>query len=974
MNNNSNNNMHNNMHNNSNNKTIINNKNNIAMANKKIRTRKRSRKNLSNNTNNTKVRPAKKIKTLSDKELLLTPNSALLDFWKSLWHVDVFKDHGSDYDANIINEFLFDNEYTTTLALPGKNPIAIAGQLANRTLRNNVIYYSDLFSYLTNGIEYADLSKLNVGDTKEIQLNSIIMGPDVNYIIKVFDSEGLHLSDFVDDTVILYVDTSSHLPELITNFNNNQNKKVMYANTREIQSDAADKITFQTIGEQNRISFYYELSSPNNPTTIQFSPYENNNGLSYFYCKYPIFLRNNGPNDLFTTRQSKKKYNLDVELSYKKGDKNIIVKDGVNTAGAMQKFKDGFKKILGINPEDITKETVFISKHHGDVAQSLVQFRNVKIKCPVNNQIINTNDFKSVFVSIDVNAIIKALTIQTPYIFMYTPDKRRIVVWKNQSTSSPENRYNSLKSSVSNQASILLNKCKQYNENILSINNIKNQFDNIIEQYFVVQTPYSESTLEQVINTYKALLEVGIRITTLSRFVPTETLEPLVESNFDFNNKIHTANIVNNIETNIQILKNIQKEINDKYLEFKIPIDYTTIKVVHNAINTDTTLVETSIEKDIVLSFAEGRTGWTCLSDDKGKILDMWEYITLDSDSKELNRKHRRFGPKLNTTWGMDLIHHIYIGLQKYKSIYATLFIKKLYSIIYTLQNNVPDKQKKLDIFIFGLSFCGITFTLEHSGGGKLTKRVYKPSQVLYQQPLYIPVTVHKPELTFNYFEEFDSALTDIEAHLEAMLYINYLYSLRDKITTKHYKEIGYIILDNFFQIVFSNTYIIDSNFRRKWKSQFQLYILSKRTIGGGIQYNTFLYFIQYLLGNLPILSNIFPTSSNTRLRDVKTLDIVDTINFYTTYSVINYYESIVNEQYSIDTRLEYYKKLRNSTERQQTKLNLSNKLYKIRKLLHLLKNTNSIINDEPIAEVSLGGRKIQYKTFKKSKSLKRKL
>ena len=33
-------------------------------------------------------------------------NDALQDFWKTLWHVDVYKDHKNDYNAKIINNFL----------------------------------------------------------------------------------------------------------------------------------------------------------------------------------------------------------------------------------------------------------------------------------------------------------------------------------------------------------------------------------------------------------------------------------------------------------------------------------------------------------------------------------------------------------------------------------------------------------------------------------------------------------------------------------------------------------------------------------------------------------------------------------------------------------------------------------------------------------------------------------------------------
>ena len=65
------------------------------------------------------------------------------------------------------------------------------------------------------------------------------------------------------------------------------------------------------------------------------------------------------------------------------------------------------------------------------------------MKCPKNDKPLNSANYKAVFVSIDCNAIIKALTIGVPFIFMYPPDKKRIIVWKNESLNSPEEQYNS---------------------------------------------------------------------------------------------------------------------------------------------------------------------------------------------------------------------------------------------------------------------------------------------------------------------------------------------------------------------------------------------------------------------------------------------------------------------------------------------------------------------------------------------------
>jgi hypothetical protein len=61
-----------------------------------------------------------------------------------------------------------------------------------------------------------------------------------------------------------------------------------------------------------------------------------NDGMSYFYCKYPVFLSNDGIREI-------KKYNLKSTLSYIRdravgGDgKTITIPDGANIAGAVTK-------------------------------------------------------------------------------------------------------------------------------------------------------------------------------------------------------------------------------------------------------------------------------------------------------------------------------------------------------------------------------------------------------------------------------------------------------------------------------------------------------------------------------------------------------------------------------------------------------------------------------------------------------------
>jgi hypothetical protein len=166
------------------------------------------------------------------------PNDRLLDFWKTLWHVDVHKDHQAGYDKDVVNSYLPDATYRTTQTI-GDNYISTAGQEANRNGGDgNVLGFAELFQYLTK-VNFSDIQKLKPNAPEfNAELNADVMGKAVNYKIKVFDdkgnAEGSKLDEFIgDNNIALFVDTSSHLPELLQNYN--AAKTIAYAYTREIE-------------------------------------------------------------------------------------------------------------------------------------------------------------------------------------------------------------------------------------------------------------------------------------------------------------------------------------------------------------------------------------------------------------------------------------------------------------------------------------------------------------------------------------------------------------------------------------------------------------------------------------------------------------------------------------------------------------------------------------------------------------------
>jgi hypothetical protein len=200
------------------------------------------------------------------------------------------------------------------------------------------------------------------------------------------------------------------------------------------------------------------------------------------------------------------------------------------------KNKEALKKLLQIKSDNLLKEIVFISKHHGDVAQSLVKFRDVQMKCPLPpdtpDKTINTADYKATFVSIDVNAIIKALTIETPIILMYPPDKETIIVWKNTNLENPTAQFEYEKKFTEEMQKRLLEKVEKYEQDNLTININQAMFNakrdislKLLPQDVPAGRPFAEYA-----TMYQDTLKTAVHITTLIRYIPEKPLNPLTEA------------------------------------------------------------------------------------------------------------------------------------------------------------------------------------------------------------------------------------------------------------------------------------------------------------------------------------------------------------------------------------------------------------------------------------------------------------
>ena len=887
------------------------------------------------------------------------PNNALEDFWKTLWHVDVYKDHGNDYNANIINNLLPSSVYTTTQEY-NSTSITIKDRPADRNLGRN-IEFEDLFGHLT-GKSYKELCKLDVSSTDNVELNQTLLGPGVRYDIKIFDRNGNNMGEIIQgDKVAMYIDTGSHIPEMMSTFKSQNNGSTLtYAYTREIESDPADKITYQTINKNltnkdNQSSFYYEMTAPNNPTIIPYTSFTPNDNMSYFYCKWPLFLEYNGPTDKPGTPLNKRNYKLNVKLSYNRDGKAIKIEEGINIAGAA---KNALLKFIGIETPDLLKEMVFISKHHGDVAQSLVKFRNVKMINPGEEEraklareepaTINTNNYKGAFVSIDVNAIIKALTIQMPYIFMYPPSKDKIIVWKNVTNITPKDRYIYQRDYTRGKIEQYLKNVNAYNETIAKINKNKEKYDTILTNKLKCEFDGGAAfdPLDALVY-YKKLIQERFSLAVLSNYVPKNPLTQYEGINDDnkefeiFNDFFNNHLKLDDLDIIIQKLKDKEAEFEKKSSLIEIPKDYGNLDMFDGEGK-----AKVAVEKEVALSFK--RVDDKYIIKTSRTVKNVWDYIDFNfivgqGRGTMPESIQCRSGTKLNSSWGIDIIQYIYTELKLYNEKEAENFISCLRKIVDQLDND------KKNTFNFGLSLVGINPTkIIISGGGrpKWMARSTKKYSNKHKLPLHriqkrwintkqrhntYKSSINKNKvklLTIIYKKYYLQELSEIKNHLELMKDLTKLYN--DYITSEPENNVAF----NREGLQILNTYT---------NKQF----------------------------GINIYTNV---DNNVNMSDNKNeniLELNDDINYYVSYSVIKYYNYIENQYEHFRDGFKIYYTLKTGSPPPDVSINtddIEKELVSIQKLI-----TDLYINpwdkSVEVREAWAGGKR---KTQKKHKTQKR--
>jgi len=389
----------------------------------------------------------------------------------------------------------------------------------------------------------------------------------------------------------------------------------------------------------------------------------------------------------------------------------------------------------------------------------------------------------------------------------------------------------------------------------------------------------------------------------------------------------------------------------------------------------------------------------------------MWSFIDLGYNIGAQRESPReglqvRLGSKLNTSWGIDLIHFSYSELKKYNPVIAKSFLVHLNSIINSIkvenEEDAAKKQIKINTFMFGLSLVGITLAelIEVGGGRRQTRKKRGGNGALMVENRFIEPgmgprmgkSIRKivrpklsPEmvaLSQEYATYFIQELTNIENHLELMIYLAYLENNSEKMNATRFKKIGLIALDYYFANQYGPSYMVGEKFRNSWLSQINEF-MKRKTTGGGLYMRggvnpAFTQFIIYLVNNpdVPIANaneGMGGAAAVIAPEDLQILKISPDTKYYSSYSVMKYYKDIINDyEQTLINRFAVYYRLRTGLSgygriRDADKLVLENKIKAVRELIFDLESLD--INpwlSEPVAGAGVGGKR---KTHKKCKS-----
>lgn len=370
--------------------------------------------------------------------------NALEQMYANFWYIDVQKDHGDDYDVNIVKDII---------SLPRLDRV----QPPNS--------FRDFFSAVTRS-PYLDIQNLNLDQSiPEETIRAPFAVPNTPYSYTYFyvkrgpdNAVTIHnaLSRFgLNQKIVMFTDTHRNGIEFLVKWPSGDDKiPLIHAHTREIENDPCGKMNLSSaklkLGAKSRLlekfkeRFYYELPSPTNPRGLYYPPYRavggqlNPDDLSHFYSSYHVLLENNG----LTANDENR--SLNVKLQYSQdGATYMNVHMKANIASVFEKIKKEVMAAFRFKRADDVKKMIFLSKHHGDVAQILAAKRpDIELTSYDGSKRIHTKDYIKCFESYDVNPISKALLEGIDLIFFHTTpsggnDQQNTIVFINEKLTSP---------------------------------------------------------------------------------------------------------------------------------------------------------------------------------------------------------------------------------------------------------------------------------------------------------------------------------------------------------------------------------------------------------------------------------------------------------------------------------------------------------------------------------------------------------
>ena len=667
---------------------------------------------------------------ISDRPLII--NDDLKKFFENLWHVDVQKDHGSDYDERNVNALI-----------PGGGGGSTAG--GKEGLFGTLILNNDGKSIPDAYRKFQNAEGLVKDDTKVLTgIPSIkIAFTGYEYDYKYFDRPtdqqkytdvASQINEFLGGrNVLRYTDTSRGGWEFLCRY---PADKLYHANTREVESDPASKLSIGSFKGDDCIAkgsniYFYEPAT--NPPFITYTKWDDtdvtkNSAISAFYCSKTLVMKLKGSDS--------GKGKLNVQLTfYNTENKLVEITEKMNIASSFKKLVANLKTFLNITTPDELKQAVFISKHHGDVGQVLSPFYPRSLVNITLNKIINTGKFFCIFESYDVNPVLKAFSMGLDGIWFHTsPGKeggeQRIIIFKRRGGvgDDPALFLQYLKDQLISEKAKAVSYLGTYEAAVVAINTALERFKKMFNAYFTewVNEPASDDDTVNALakawrdsvkgegnldKRYGMILQKGSQFAVVSKSLPQKPLDDFSPADIDTINALDISGDIQSLKLSLDTISTILQK-------YKFPKEQLgASQNIFNGATND--LVVTSIQKDIaVISDASYK------SFSKKTMANMWSFINLSGGRSRVVS----FEPKRIAAYGLKAIHLIKKSLDEFDPTYTTSFIDFLKAGFEVANGGTAEITSQLTE---GLRFIGIggDAQINLRGGKRRTRRKQKGGQ-----------------------------------------------------------------------------------------------------------------------------------------------------------------------------------------------------------------------------------------------------